>query len=568
MLQNRACKRADIVHGRGEPALIKGAGAGAEHQRLSGARSRTPGNMARHALAVGLRSRRADELQNGADHAFAHRHLPDQPLDILQTGGVDHRTGLGFAEPGGFDQDAPLILFIRIADIDLHQKAVELGFGQRVGAFLLQRVLGGKHVEGGGQIEPAPGNGNVIFLHGLQQGGLGAGRGPVDLVGHQQLREDRAFDKAEGAAPVRILFQNFRTQNIRRHQVRGELNAGRAQAKRGAKGGDKLGLGKARNTDEQRMAAGEQRDERVFHRLFLTENHLAHFAANAGDIGQRLFGQSHHLIFAEGGVSAGHCIHVRLLRLRPLANRHAPGLFRFSAYINLMADKLQSNDYLKVIEMNRDHIMAERKEAEGAISAVSDAAGLAALIQRASADKNAGKDTPPPVERWNPPFCGDLDMEIRADGTWFYLGTPIGRAPLVRLFSTVLRKDEDGKTYLVTPVEKVGIRVVDAPFVAVEMQRTEDHAGQVLTFRTNVGDVVAAGPQHPLRFVIHGENRELKPYLHVRGRLEALVSRAVMYDLVALGEVVDVDGTDWFAIRSGGAVFPVMPEAELSALAG
>lgn len=245
-----------------------------------------------------------------------------------------------------------------------------------------------------------------------------------------------------------------------------------------------------------------------------------------------------------------------------------PGLFRFSAYINLMADKLQSNDYLEVIEMNRDHIMAEGKEATGAISASADAAGLAALIQRAAADKNAGKDGLPPVERWNPPFCGDLDMEIRADGTWFYLGTPIGRAPLVRLFSTVLRKDEDGKTYLVTPVEKVGIRVVDAPFVAVEMQRTDEEAGQVLTFRTNVGDVVSAGPDHPLRFVIHGENRELKPYLHVRGRLEALVSRAVMYDLVDLGEVVDLEGTAWFAIRSGGAVFPVMPEAELSALAG
>lgn len=233
-----------------------------------------------------------------------------------------------------------------------------------------------------------------------------------------------------------------------------------------------------------------------------------------------------------------------------------------------MADKLQSNDYLKVIDRNRDHIMVGSDEANGKISASGDAAGLAALIARASADKNAGKDGLPPVERWNPPFCGDLDMEIRADGTWFYLGTPIGRAPLVRLFSTVLRKDEDGKTYLVTPVEKVGIRVVDAPFVAVEMQCTQDAEGQVLTFRTNVGDVVSAGPDHPLRFVIHGDNRELKPYLHVRGRLEALVSRAVMYDLVALGEVLDIDGTDWFAICSQGAVFPVMPEAELSALSG
>ncbi len=200
------------------------------------------------------------------------------------------------------------------------------------------------------------------------------------------------------------------------------------------------------------------------------------------------------------------------------------------------------------------------------IGTQTDAASLAALIARAAADRNAGAKGLPPVERWNPPFCGDIDMEIRADGTWFYMGTPIGRAPLVRLFSTVLRKDEDGGTYLVTPVERVGIRVVDAPFVAVEMTVSSGGDGQVLTFRTNVGDVVEAGPEHPLRFVIAGENAELKPYLLVRGRLEALVSRAVMYDLAELGEVIDIDGREMFCVRSGGAVFPVMPAAELDAL--
>nr|WP_246690758.1 DUF1285 domain-containing protein [Neorhizobium alkalisoli] len=195
-----------------------------------------------------------------------------------------------------------------------------------------------------------------------------------------------------------------------------------------------------------------------------------------------------------------------------------------------------------------------------------DASGLAAMISRASEQKDGKNRGLPPVEKWNPPFCGDLDMEIRADGTWFYMGTPIGRAPLVRLFSTVLRKDEDGKTYLVTPVEKVCIRVVDAPFLAVEMQVTELEGRQVLTFRTNVGDVVEAGAEHPIRFEIKGEGRELKPYLHVRGRLEALVTRAVMYDLVELGETVAINGVAMFSIRSGETVFPVMPEAELDAL--
>ena len=201
------------------------------------------------------------------------------------------------------------------------------------------------------------------------------------------------------------------------------------------------------------------------------------------------------------------------------------------------------------------------------INSASDAAGLAALISRASEQKGAGKTGLPPVEKWNPPFCGDIDMEIRADGTWYYMGTPIGRAPLVRLFSTVLRKDEDGRTYLVTPVEKVGIRIADAPFLAVEMQVTQREGRQILTFRTNVGDVVEAGADHPIRFEISGENRELKPYLLVRGRLEALVSRAVMYDLVELGEPVVVDGVEMFSVRSGGQTFPVMPAAELDALA-
>ncbi len=195
----------------------------------------------------------------------------------------------------------------------------------------------------------------------------------------------------------------------------------------------------------------------------------------------------------------------------------------------------------------------------------SDPADLAAMISRAQADRNAGKDGLPPVERWNPDYCGDIDMEIRADGTWFYMGTPIGRPALVRLFSTVLRRDEDGKTYLVTPVEKIGIRVVDAPFLAVEMSVSEEEGEQVLTFRTNVGDVVRAGPDNPLRFVVTGETDQLKPYILVRGRLEALVNRAVTYDLLALGKEVEINGEAIYAVRSAGPVFPIMPMARLEA---
>lgn len=197
------------------------------------------------------------------------------------------------------------------------------------------------------------------------------------------------------------------------------------------------------------------------------------------------------------------------------------------------------------------------------------AGGLEALISRAHADAQSGPSTRergiPPVERWNPDFCGDLDMEIKADGTWFYMGTPIGRKPLVRLFSTVLRKDEDGKTYLVTPVEKVGIRVEDAHFIAVEMEVSGEGENQSLTFRTNVGDVVTADAQHPLRFVVERESGGLKPYVLVRGRLEALIARSVMYELVALGEEIEIDGVQTFAVRSGGVVFPIMAVDALEA---
>lgn len=191
--------------------------------------------------------------------------------------------------------------------------------------------------------------------------------------------------------------------------------------------------------------------------------------------------------------------------------------------------------------------------------------GLDALMRRAAAQLPDGKKGGglPPVELWEPDFCGELDMEIKADGTWFYMGTPIGRPALVRLFSTVLRKDANGQTYLVTPVEKIAIRVEDAHFNAVEMNVAGEGAVQVLTFRTNVGDVVEVDAEHRLRFVVDDETGGLKPYIMVRGRLEALVSRAVMYDLVALGEELMVDGRLMFVLRSKGEVFPVMPVVDL-----
>jgi uncharacterized protein len=168
----------------------------------------------------------------------------------------------------------------------------------------------------------------------------------------------------------------------------------------------------------------------------------------------------------------------------------------------------------------------------------------------------------PPVHLWNPPFCGDIDMKIDGNGTWFYQKTPIGRPALVRLFSTVLKREAD-KYFLVTPVEKVGIAVADAPFLAVELKIAHDERGQVLNFRTNVDDWVAAGPGHALRFERQADNGGLKPYLHVRRDLWAKVTRALFYDLVELGEERAVGGKEMFGVSSGGEFYAM---AEASAL--
>lgn len=152
-----------------------------------------------------------------------------------------------------------------------------------------------------------------------------------------------------------------------------------------------------------------------------------------------------------------------------------------------------------------------------------------------------------PVETWDPPYCGDIGMKIRADGQWIYSGSPIGRARLVKLFSRILRRDEDGRYYLVTPVEKVDVEVEDAPFLAVELDVSGKGRDQVLSFRTNVDDVVVVSPQNPLVCKVETATGGLKPYIRVRGRLDALVTRALCYDLADMAAVAipKPDGPDY-----------------------
>jgi len=174
--------------------------------------------------------------------------------------------------------------------------------------------------------------------------------------------------------------------------------------------------------------------------------------------------------------------------------------------------------------------MAERdlKSTSGGIVSVEET--LKAIMKNGDGERKL-----PPVHLWNPEHCGDIGMEIRADGSWWHEGTRIGREKLVRLFSTILRKDEDGETYLVTPYEKVIVRVEDAPFLAIRVDRAgEVGPDQTLAFMTNLGDVTLAGPDAALRIEIDPETLEPSPYVLVRGQLEAKLTRPTFYELVEM----------------------------------
>jgi uncharacterized protein len=174
--------------------------------------------------------------------------------------------------------------------------------------------------------------------------------------------------------------------------------------------------------------------------------------------------------------------------------------------------------------------------------------GLEALMKAHAARGSA------PVERWDPPYCGDIGLRIRADGIWLYRDSPIARPALVKLFAGVLRKDADGRHYLVTPVEKIDVAVDDAPFLAVEMEVRGSGPSQMLIFRTNVDDIVEAGPVHPLRFAIEPGSGGLKPYVLVRGRLEALATRSLAYDMAELAVEHEARGP---GLWSGGRLFAI-----------
>jgi hypothetical protein len=174
-------------------------------------------------------------------------------------------------------------------------------------------------------------------------------------------------------------------------------------------------------------------------------------------------------------------------------------------------------------------------------------------LMDALADTSGGER---PVERWNPDYCGEMDLIIKADGSWWHEGSRITRRGMVDLFASVLRKDEDGRTYLVTPVEKLGIQVERAHFLAVRVDASGEGEAQRLFFKTNLDETVEAGPDHPIRVETDPETMEPDPFVIVRGRLEASITRAVFYELVDLA--VEKDGT--LGVWAGGAFFALGPK--------
>ena len=181
----------------------------------------------------------------------------------------------------------------------------------------------------------------------------------------------------------------------------------------------------------------------------------------------------------------------------------------------------------------------------------------------AAAARRAVNKGPAPVHLWDPPFCGALDIRIARDGTWFYLGTPIGRPELVKLFSSILKREGDA-FFLVTPVEKVAITVDDAPFVAVDFIAEGQGAAQRITFETSLGETATAGPDHPIRVTRDPATGEPAPYVEIRAGLEALIDRKSFFRLVDLGVHGEVAGEDWFGLWSGGRFFPVIRSADLA----
>ena len=518
--ENRPGHIQHVFGRRSQPTIQQRACTNGQHQGLRSAGSRAPGNGFLNPVNRGwvLWTKSAYKIQNHFQHTVSDWHPPQQSLGSNKFICGEYLVCFLLFYAGGRQQDVPFRRTVRVVHVDLHQEPVQLCLGQRIRAFLLNRVLCCQHVKRWRQGPVFSGDGHLPFLHRLKQCRLGARAGAVDFIRHQQLAENRPGNEFEGPAAVGTGFQHLRAQNIRRHQVRCELNAVSVQPHDRGQRFDQPGFAKPRQSDQQAMTTAKQCRQRQIHNSFLPDEstgdrtaRLCQSALERFDFGHQIGGFTHDKtpvipICFPTSVSCG------------------PEMAKVMSGQNVVTPNAES------------------------------------LARAARAAKGRGI---PPVHKWNPPFCGDLDMRIARDGTWFYLGTPIGRFELVRLFSSILRKDDD-KYFLVTPVEKVGITVDDAPFVAVDFETEGAGKKQTLTFETHVGDHAVAGPEHPIRVQRNPETGEPSPYILIRANLDALIDRKSFYRLVDLGAHHAMDGQSWFGLWSGGAFFPIIPSNELA----
>ena len=295
MAQDRPGECHDIVDRRRQPALDDGAGAGGQHEGLAGARAGTPRDPLAHDLEVGLSPGRParTSFRMASTTLWPIGRRRTSACAAIRSVGVSACTATGMLALVVAIMISRSAVLVGIADIDLQQEAVELGFRQRIGAFLLQRVLGGEHMERLRQVVALAGDGDVPLLHRLQQRRLRARAGAVDFVGHQQLGEDRPLDEAEGAAAAIAFFEHFGAQDVGWHQVGGELDALAFHAQHDAQGLDQLGLGEARHADQKQMATRQKRNECLIDDVLLAINDLAdgragcpQLAAQPFDVGQ------------------------------------------------------------------------------------------------------------------------------------------------------------------------------------------------------------------------------------------------------------------------------------------
>ena len=503
MPQRRGGKGGDVGEKRGAPPMQERAGLRRGDQRLTGTRAGPPDER----LVAIAGAKRANQGKDSVQDVLRQGHVAQESLNLDQVLRGRDEGGNMIARAGRHHQHGPLVVLRRKIDVELHQEPVELRLRQRIGAILFDGILRGQNVKGSRQTARRPGRRDLPLLHRLQQCGLRAGAGAVDLVGHEKLRKDRALDEAELPAAVLRVLENLGAEDVGRNQIRRELHARGVEPQDSACRLHEPRLGKSRQADEKRVAAGKQRHQHLLDDFVLPDH-------GSGELVLRL------LKFSGQGIEAGNGV------------TGAGGrVYTVHTDTDLTSYDCGARGPLSIgwRIMNKSPSLA-------------DIESLLAGERR------------PPVESWHPEREARMDLCIAADGRWIHEGGVIEREALVRLFASILRREGE-RYFLVTPVEKLEIDVEDAPFQAVETIIEGEGKGRRIALRTNVGDHVIVDAAHPLH--VRERGGEPAPYVEVRAGLEARIGRAVWYELADLAIAEDADPP---GLWSSGTFFSLSAE--------